>query len=219
MLAIDLGSSTSCMAVLAPNGPCIVPNREGSRTTPTVVAAGKRGAWLVGHRARWKAALRPLDSYADFLHLLGRRFDAPEVQALLPGLPYEVVEGKSGDACVRLGSEPCSPVELCAAVLADLKEIASECSAEPLTEALIAVPAMFNRSQRQAVEDAASIAGLSVERVMQDCDAVALGFKPTRRRGSKLAVVNVGGGSFSIALYAVDDGVYHALATAGDTGD
>lgn len=215
-LAIDLGTTKACMAVTDADRAEILPNLDGSRVTPSVVACSSRGKWLVGHDAKRQAPLNPKRTVFSFQRLAGWRFDSPEVQSLLPTLPYDVVEAPNGDSHIRIDARAYSPVELAGTLLSSLKTAARENTGDDVSEAVIAVAPTYNRAQRQAVLDAAAIADIRVRRIVSAADAAALMHSTRDPHAGIVAVLDAGGGTFSVSLYEIRDGICSALASVGD---
>ncbi len=217
IIGIDLGTTNSCVAVYEANEVKIVPSPEGSRTTPSVVAF-KDGQQLVGQVAKRQAITNAENTIFAAKRLMGRRFDDPEVQALAGRLPYEVVEADNGDAWVSAGGKRMSPAQVGAAVLARLKEAAEAFLGEPVERAIITVPAYFDDAQRQATKDAGKIAGLTVERIINEPTAATLAYGLGEKgEARRVAVYDLGGGTLDVSILELRDGVFEVLATAGDT--
>ena len=219
ILGIDLGTTNSCMAVLEGGEPVVIPNAEGARTTPSVVAFTKNGERLVGQSAKRQAVTNPQNTIFSAKRLIGRKFT--EVTEESAGLPYEVVEGKNSDAYVKANSngedERFAPEQISAFILQKLKADAEAYLGEPVTKAVITVPAYFNDSQRQATKDAGTIAGLEVLRIINEPTAAALAYGLDKKNESKIAVYDLGGGTFDVSILEIGDGVFEVKATNGDT--
>ncbi len=217
VIGIDLGTTNSVVAYLEGGQPTIIPNKEGSRLTPSVVAWTKKGEILVGQLAKRQAITNPKNTVFSIKRLMGRRFEDPEVQKARKVLPYEIVPGKHGEACVKIGEKIYTPPEISAMILRKLKEDAEEYLGEKITEAVITVPAYFNDSQRQATKDAGKIAGLEVKRIINEPTAAALAYGLGKGKEEVVAVYDLGGGTFDISILEIGDGVFEVKATSGDT--
>ncbi|NCD33338.1 MAG: molecular chaperone DnaK [Spartobacteria bacterium] len=215
VLGIDLGTTNSCMAVLEGGEPVVIPNAEGGRTTPSVVAFTKSGERLVGQAAKRQAVTNPKNTVFSIKRFIGRQFN--EVKHETGLVPYEVVSGKNGDAYVKIGDKMYSPPEISSMILAKLKADAEAFLGETITEAVITVPAYFNDSQRQATKDAGKIAGLDVKRIINEPTAAALAYGLDKKKDEKIAVYDLGGGTFDISILEIGDGVFEVKATNGDT--
>lgn len=219
ILGIDLGTTNSCMAVLEGGEPSVIANSEGARTTPSVVAFSKNGERLVGQAAKRQAVTNPRNTIFSAKRLIGRKFF--EVTEEAASLPYEVVEGKNGDAYIKAtvnGKEEIfAPEQIQAFVLQKLKADAEAYLGQPVTQAVITVPAYFNNSQKQATKDAGTIAGLEVLRIINEPTAASLAYGLDKRNESKIAVYDLGGGTFDVSILEIGDGVFEVKATNGDT--
>ena len=218
LIGIDLGTTNSCVCVMEGGDARIIPNREGSRTTPSVVAFTDKGDVLVGHIAKRQAVTNPARTLFAVKRLIGQRFAAPRVQEALGRLPFPVVSAPNGDAWLRVGERDYAPPEVSAIVLRTLKQAAEAFLHEEVTDAVITVPAYFDDAQRQATKDAGKIAGLNVQRIINEPTAAALAYgfnKPGMRQ--ILAIYDFGGGTFDFTLMEMNDGVFEVLATSGDT--
>lgn len=217
VIGIDLGTTNSVVAYLEGGQPVIIPNKEGSRLTPSVVAFTKQGEILIGQLAKRQAITNPKNTIFSIKRLMGRRYDDPEVEKARRVLPYEIVPGKHGEACVKIGDRIYTPPEISAMILRKLKEDAEEYLGEKIQEAVITVPAYFNDSQRQATKDAGKIAGLEVKRIINEPTAAALAYGLGKGKEEIIAVYDLGGGTFDISILEIGDGVFEVKATAGDT--
>jgi molecular chaperone DnaK len=217
VIGIDLGTTNSVVAYLEGGQPVVIPNKEGSRLTPSVVAFTKQGEILVGQLAKRQAITNPKNTIFSIKRLMGRRYDDPEVEKARRVLPYEIVPGKHGEACVKVGDRIYTPPEISAMILRKLKEDAEEYLGEKIQEAVITVPAYFNDSQRQATKDAGKIAGLDVKRIINEPTAAALAYGLGKGKEEIIAVYDLGGGTFDISILEIGDGVFEVKATAGDT--
>ncbi len=223
IVGIDLGTTNCCVAVLegtdASGRPEIkvIANAEGARTTPSVVALTHQGERLVGQVAKRQATTNPQNTVYAVKRLMGRKHDDPEIQADLKSLPFEVVRHGNGDAWVTLGGKQLSPPEVSSMILSALKGIAETYLGEPVSEAIITVPAYFDDAQRQATKDAGKIAGLDVKRILNEPTAAALAYGLDKRDAEKIAVYDLGGGTFDISILEIQNGVFGVKATGGDT--
>ncbi|MGD9547975.1 MAG: molecular chaperone DnaK [Candidatus Krumholzibacteriia bacterium] len=215
IIGIDLGTTNSVVSVMEGGEPRVIQNKEGNRTTPSVVAWNKKGERLVGLLAKRQAVTNPKDTVYSIKRFMGRRFD--EVGTEMTEVPYEVVKGGNGEARVKTSHGEFSPPEISAQVLRALKETAEEHLGHPVTEAVITVPAYFNDSQRQATKDAGKIAGLEVKRIINEPTAAALAYGLEKKGEETIAVFDLGGGTFDISILEIVDGVFSVLATNGDT--
>ena len=219
VLGIDLGTTNSCMSVMEGGEPVVIPNAEGARTTPSIVAFTKTGERLVGQAAKRQAITNPQNTIFSAKRLIGRKFN--EIQGMLKHLPYKVVEGKNGDAWIEchVGDkvERFAPEQISAMVLAKLKADTEAYLGETIKQAVITVPAYFNDSQRQATKDAGAIAGLEVLRIINEPTAASLAYGLDKKKDETIAVFDVGGGTFDISVLEIGDGVFEVKATNGDT--
>jgi len=216
-IGIDLGTTNSCVAVMEGGDPVVIANAEGSRTTPSVVAFTDSGDRLAGQIARRQAITNPENTIFAVKRLIGRRFEDPEVQKAMKILPYKVVRGENGDAWVEVRGKRYSPAEISAFILQKMKQTAEDYLGEKITEAVITVPAYFNDSQRQATKDAGRIAGLNVLRIINEPTAASLAYGLDKKKDEKIAVFDLGGGTFDISILELGDGVFEVKATNGDT--
>ncbi len=214
IIGIDLGTTNSCVAIMEGGEPKVLVNEEGARTTPSVVGYTKDGERLVGQIAKRQAVTNPENTIYSSKRFIGRRF--PEVQEEIKLVPYNVVE-KGNDCAFSIQGKKVSPEEIGAAVLAKLKKVAEDYLGEPVTEAVITVPAYFNDAQRQATKDAGKIAGLEVKRIINEPTAAALAYGLDKKKDEKIAIFDFGGGTFDISVLEVGDGVVEVKATNGDT--
>ena len=219
ILGIDLGTTNSCMAVMEGGEPVVIPNAEGARTTPSVVAFTKTGERVVGQAAKRQAVTNPRNTIFSAKRLIGRKFS--EVREEAKNMPFKVVEGKNGDAYieVQIGDkvEQYAPQQIAAFVLGKLKADAEAYLGEKITQAVITVPAYFNDSQRQATKDAGKIAGLDVQRIINEPTAASLAYGLDKKKDEKIAVFDLGGGTFDVSVLEIGDGVFEVKATNGDT--
>ncbi|MDR1032601.1 MAG: molecular chaperone DnaK, partial [Candidatus Nomurabacteria bacterium] len=215
IIGIDLGTTNSAMAYMVAGKPEVITNAEGSRTTPSVVAI-KKGERLVGQVAQRQRVTNATDTVYGIKRLIGRKFGDKEVQSDLKIMPYKIVSNK-GNAAVELGGEAKSPEEVSAMILSKLKADAEAFLGEPVTEAVITVPAYFDDSQRQATKDAGKIAGLEVKRIINEPTAAALAYGLEKSKEEKIAVFDLGGGTFDVSILELGDGVFEVKSTNGDT--
>ncbi len=217
ILGIDLGTTNSAMAVVEIGQPRILENKEGMRTTPSVVAIGKNGERYVGVTAKRQAVTNPANTIYSVKRLIGRRFSDAEVQKDKKLLPYEIKEGAHGDVEVKMGDKFHKPAEISAMVLQKLKQDAEDKLGEKITEAIITVPAYFDDSQRKATKDAGEIAGLTVKRVINEPTAAALAYGLNKKKDEKIVVYDFGGGTFDISVLEIGDDTIEVKGTGGDT--
>jgi len=217
IIGIDLGTTNSCVAVVDVTTPQVIPNREGSRTTPSVVGFTEDGDRLVGQIAKRQAITNPYNTVYAIKRLIGRKYDSEEVARAKQVLPYQIVAATNGDIKVRIRDREYSPEEVSAFVLMEVKSFAEEFLGEPVAEAIITVPAYFNDSQRQATRDAGKIAGLEVLRIINEPTAAALAYGLDNRENQLIAVYDLGGGTFDISILKLEDGLFEVLSTSGDT--
>jgi molecular chaperone DnaK len=215
VIGIDLGTTNSCVAVMEGGEPKVIANAEGFRTTPSVVAFAKNGERLVGLVARRQAVTNPTNTIYSIKRFMGRRFD--EVGSERKLVPYAVSSGPNGDVRVKAGSGEFSPPEISAMILQKMKQTAEDYLGEKVTEAVVTVPAYFNDSQRQATKDAGRIAGLDVKRIVNEPTAAALAYGLDKKKDEKVAVFDLGGGTFDISILEIGDGVFEVRSTNGDT--
>ena len=220
VIGIDLGTTNSCVAVLDGGEPMVIPNTEGSRTTPSMVALTENDERLVGQIAKRQAVTNPENTIYSVKRLIGRKFESGEVKRSLGLVPYRVVANQNGDAWVEVRNKPYSPAEVSAMVLMKMKQTAEDYLGEVVTEAVITVPAYFDDGQRQATKDAGRIAGLNVLRIINEPTAAALAYGLDRQKqlaSEKIAVYDLGGGTFDISVLELNSGVFEVRATNGDT--
>ncbi|HEU4344179.1 MAG TPA: molecular chaperone DnaK [Candidatus Binatia bacterium] len=217
VIGIDLGTTNSCVAIMEGGDPNVLANAEGSRTTPSVVAFTDSGERLVGQIARRQAITNPENTIFAVKRLIGRRSDDPMVQKAMKVLPYKIVRNDNGDAWVEIRGKSYSPAEISAFILQKMKQTAEDYLGEKVTEAVITVPAYFNDSQRQATKDAGRIAGLTVLRIINEPTAASLAYGLDKKKDEKIAVFDLGGGTFDISILELGDGVFEVKATNGDT--
>ena len=217
VIGIDLGTTNSCVAVMEGSDPKVIENAEGMRTTPSVVAFTEDGERLIGQPARRQAVTNPDHTYFAVKRLIGRRFDDPAVAKDQKLVPFGIVKGDNGDAWVQGRSEKFAPSQISAFVLQKMKETAEAYLGDKVDQAVITVPAYFNDAQRQATKDAGEIAGLTVKRIINEPTAAALAYGLEKKANEKIAVFDLGGGTFDVSILDVGDGVFEVLSTNGDT--
>jgi molecular chaperone DnaK len=215
VLGIDLGTTNSCMAVMEGGEPVVIPNAEGMRTTPSIVAFTKTGERKVGQAAKRQAVTNPKNTVYSVKRFMGRRYD--EMSNEIAMVPYDVTRAANGDAQISIAGKTYSPPEISAMILQKLKTDAEAFLGEPITQAVITVPAYFNDSQRQATKDAGRIAGLEVLRIINEPTAASLAYGLDKKKDEKIAVYDFGGGTFDISVLDIGDGVFEVKATNGDT--
>lgn len=215
IIGIDLGTTNSCVAVMEGGQPTVIPNSEGGRTTPSVVAFTKDGDRLIGVTAKRQAVTNPTNTLFSIKRFVGRK--RSEVDDEIHLVPYEVVTGNNGDAAVKVNGKTYTPPEISAMVLQKMKQTAEDYLGEAVTEAVITVPAYFNDSQRQATKDAGKIAGLDVKRIINEPTAASLAYGLDKQGDAKIAVFDLGGGTFDISILQLGEGVFEVLSTNGDT--
>ena len=215
IIGIDLGTTNSCVAVMEGGEPVVIANQEGGRTTPSVVAFTKGGERLVGLTAKRQAITNPKNTVYSIKRFMGRKFG--EVQREITEVPYQVVQGPNGDARVNAGGKEYSPPEISALILQKMKQTAEDYLGEKVTDAVVTVPAYFNDSQRQATKDAGRIAGLNVRRIINEPTAASLAYGLDKKKNEKIAVFDLGGGTFDISILEIGDGVFEVKSTNGDT--
>jgi molecular chaperone DnaK len=223
IIGIDLGTTNSCVAVLegtsASGDPDVrvIPNSEGARTTPSIVAFTSGGERLVGQVAKRQATANPEHTVHAVKRLMGQKFGSPEVQKQRVSVSYRIIEHENGDAWVEVQSKRHSPPEISSIVLENMKAIAESYLGEPITEAIVTVPAYFDDAQRQATKDAGRIAGLDVKRILNEPTAAALSYGLDKKEAERIAVYDLGGGTFDISILEIQQGVFNVRATGGDT--
>ena len=217
ILGIDLGTTNCCVSVVEGATPQVLTNREGSRTTPSIVGFTEDGERLVGQIAKRQSITNPMNTVFAVKRLVGRKYDAEETQHAREVLPYEIVRAVNGDVKIRARAREYSPEEISAFILSEIKEFSEEALGEEITEAIITVPAYFDDAQRQATRDAGRIAGLEVLRIINEPTAASLAYGLDRKGSEVVAVYDLGGGTFDISILQLGDGIYEVKATAGDT--
>ena len=216
-IGIDLGTTNCCVAVLEGGTVQIVPNKEGGRTTPSVVGFTDKGERLVGQIAKRQAVTNASNTVYAVKRLIGRKYDSPETQRMRETAPFEIVDAQNGDAWISVQGQSYSPPELSGIVLQRLKTAAEDFLGESVTDAIITVPAYFDDTQRQATKDAGKIAGLNVERIINEPTAAALAYGLGKTESEKIAIYDLGGGTFDISILEMNNGVFEVLSTAGNT--
>ncbi|MFN6262788.1 MAG: Hsp70 family protein, partial [Chromatiaceae bacterium] len=222
IIGIDLGTTNSCVAILDGDQPRVIENAEGTRTTPSIIAYAEDGEVLVGQPAKRQAVTNPKNTLFAIKRLIGRRFEDAEVQRDIKIMPYQIVRADNGDAWVEVKGKKLAAPQISAEVLKKMKKTAEDYLGEPVTEAVITVPAYFNDAQRQATKDAGRIAGLEVKRIINEPTAAALAYGMDKKKGdTKIAVYDLGGGTFDISIIEIDDvdgeQTFEVLSTNGDT--
>lgn len=217
IIGIDLGTTNSVGAVMSGGEPVVIPSAEGERLVPSVVAVNKNGERLVGRVARNQAITNPENTIFSIKRFMGRKFDDPEVQKALKMVPYQVSKAPNGDLRVNLAGKEYSPPEISAMILSKIKRDAEAYLGEPVTQAVITVPAYFNDAQRNATKDAGKIAGLEVLRIINEPTASSLAYGLDKKKNEVIAVYDLGGGTFDISILDVGEGVFQVRSTSGDT--
>jgi molecular chaperone DnaK len=217
IIGIDLGTTNSCVAVMEGGDAKVITNAEGGRTTPSIVAVNDSGERLVGQIAKRQAVTNPENTVFGVKRLIGRKFESKEVQDDIKILPYKMEKASNGDVRIALKDKRYSPAEISSFILANIKKTAEDYLGEPVTDAVITVPAYFNDSQRQATKDAGKIAGLNVQRIINEPTAASLAYGLDKKAEEKIAVFDLGGGTFDISVLEIGEGVFEVKATNGDT--
>ena len=217
VIGIDLGTTNSCVAIMEGGEPVVIPNSEGSRTTPSVVAFTESGERLVGQIAKRQSITNPENTIFSIKRLMGRKYDTTEVKEAMKHLPYKIVAASNGDAHVEVRGKTYSPSEISAMILQKMRQTAEDFLGEKVTDAVVTVPAYFNDSQRQATKDAGRIAGLNVLRIINEPTAAALAYGLDKKKDETVAVYDLGGGTFDISILELGEGVFEVKSTNGDT--
>jgi len=217
IIGIDLGTTNCCIAFIEGGKPHVIPTKEGSRTIPSIVGFTDKGDRLVGHIAKRQMITNPMNTVCAVKRLIGRKLNAPEVQHAKNLLPYQIAEAHNGDIRVRIKDRDYSPSEISGIILSRLKEIAEDYLGTEVDEAIITVPAYFDDSQRQATKDAGRIAGLKVSRIINEPTAACLAYGNDETQEKRLAIYDLGGGTFDITILQIGDGVFEVRSTSGDT--
>ena len=217
VIGIDLGTTNSCVAIMSGGDPVVIANAEGSRTTPSVVGITDKNERLIGQIAKRQAITNPENTIFSVKRLMGRKFDSRQVQDAMKRLPYKVTKGGNGDAHVEIRGKSYSPPEVSAMILQKMRQTAEDFLGEKVTEAVITVPAYFDDSQRQATKDAGQIAGLNVLRIINEPTAASLAYGLDKKKDERIAVYDLGGGTFDISILEIGEGVFEVKSTNGDT--
>src|SRR5881296_1952753 len=217
VIGIDLGTTNSCVAIMSGGDPVVIANAEGNRTTPSVVGFTEKGERLVGQIAKRQAITNPENTVYSIKRLIGRKYESKEVREAMKRLPYKVVPAPNGDAHVEIRGKRYSPAEISAMILQKMKQTAEDYLGEPVTEAVITVPAYFDDSQRQATKDAGQIAGLNVLRIINEPTAASLAYGLDKKKDERIAVYDLGGGTFDVSILEIGEGVFEVKSTNGDT--
>jgi molecular chaperone DnaK len=217
IIGIDLGTTNSCVAIMDAGDAKVITNAEGGRTTPSVVAISESGERLVGQIAKRQSITNPENTVFGVKRLIGRKFSSKEVQNDKAILPFKIEEAANGDVRISLKGKQFSPAEVSSFILANIKKTAEDYLGETITDAVITVPAYFNDSQRQATKDAGKIAGLNVLRIINEPTAASLAYGLDKKSEEKIAVFDLGGGTFDISILEIGEGVFEVKATNGDT--
>jgi molecular chaperone DnaK len=217
IIGIDLGTTNSCVAVMSAGDPSVIANSEGARTTPSVVGITDKDERLIGQIAKRQAITNPENTIYSVKRLMGRKISAREVQDAMKRLPYKIVEGNNGDANVQIRGKSYSPAEVSAMILQKMKQTAEDYLGEKVTDAVITVPAYFDDSQRQATKDAGQIAGLNVLRIINEPTAASLAYGLDKKKDERIAVYDLGGGTFDVSILEIGEGVFEVKSTNGDT--
>ncbi len=217
VIGIDLGTTNSCVAIVEQGTPVVIPNKGGYKTTPSIFAVAENGRKLVGHIAKRQAVTNAENTVFAAKRLIGRKWDSPEVKSALETMPYQIVEGPHGDVRVKLRDKVYSLPEISAQVLMEMKTVAEDYLGQSVEKAVITVPAYFNDNQRQATKDAGRIAGLEVIRIINEPTAAALAYGFGRQVDKRVAVYDLGGGTFDISILDIGEGVFDVVCSSGDT--
>jgi len=217
IIGIDLGTTNSCVAVISGGDPNVIANSEGGRTTPSVVAVNDKGERLVGQIAKRQSITNPENTIFSVKRLMGRKFSSPQVKDAIQRLPYKVHEASNGDVNVEIRGKQYSPPEVSAMILQKMRQTAEDYLGEKVTDAVITVPAHFDDSQRQATKDAGQIAGLNVLRIINEPTAASLAYGLDKKKDERIAVYDLGGGTFDISVLEIGEGVFEVKSTNGDT--
>jgi len=217
VIGIDLGTTNSCVAIMEGKDPKVIPNPEGGRTTPSMVASTNSGERLVGQIAKRQAVTNPENTVFAVKRLIGRKYASPEVQNDKKVCPYKITQASNGDTRVEINGKEYSPAEISSYILQSMKKTAEEYLGEKVTDAVITTPAYFNDSQRQATKDAGRVAGLNVLRIINEPTAASLAYGLDKQKDEKIAVFDLGGGTFDISLLEIGEGVFEVKSTNGDT--
>ena len=217
IIGIDLGTTNSCVSIMEGSQPKVLENAEGARTTPSVVAFTDDGEKLVGQPAKRQAVTNPENTIFAVKRLIGRNFEDPTVKKDIAAAPFKIVNSEKGDAWIEAKGEKYSPSQISAFILIKMKETAEKYLGQEVTKAVITVPAYFNDAQRQATKDAGKIAGLEVLRIINEPTAASLAYGLDKKQNKKIAVYDLGGGTFDVSILELGDGVFEVKSTNGDT--
>ena len=217
VIGIDLGTTNSCVAVMMGGDPVVIANSEGSRITPSVVAVTEKGERLVGQIAKRQAITNPENTIFSIKRLMGRKYTSPQVTSAAKRLPYKIVDAANNDAHVKIRDRNYSPPEVSAMILQKMRQTAEDYLGEKITEAVVTVPAYFDDSQRQATKDAGAIAGLNILRIINEPTAASLAYGLDKKKDEKIAVYDLGGGTFDVSILEIGEGVFEVKSTNGDT--
>jgi molecular chaperone DnaK len=217
IIGIDLGTTNSCVSIMEGSQPKVLENAEGARTTPSVVAFTDDGEKLVGQPAKRQAVTNPENTIFAVKRLIGRNFEDPTVKKDIAAAPFKIVNSEKGDAWIEAKGEKYSPSQISAFILQKMKETAEKYLGQEVTKAVITVPAYFNDAQRQATKDAGKIAGLEVLRIINEPTAASLAYGLDKKQNKKIAVYDLGGGTFDVSILELGDGVFEVKSTNGDT--
>jgi molecular chaperone DnaK len=217
VIGIDLGTTNSCVAIMSGGDPVVIANAEGSRTTPSVVAITDKGERLVGQIAKRQSITNPENTIYSIKRLMGRKYNSRQVQDAIKRLPYKIIEASNGDAHVEIRGKRYSPAEVSAMILQKMRQTAEDYLGEKVTEAVVTVPAYFDDSQRQATKDAGQIAGLNVLRIINEPTAASLAYGLDKKKDERIAVYDLGGGTFDVSILEIGEGVFEVKSTNGDT--
>ncbi len=217
IIGIDLGTTNSCVSIMEGSQPKVLENAEGARTTPSVVAFTEDGEKLVGQPAKRQAVTNPENTIFAVKRLIGRNFEDPTVKKDIAAAPFKIVNSEKGDAWIEARGEKYSPSQISAFILQKMKETAEKYLGQEVTKAVITVPAYFNDAQRQATKDAGKIAGLEVLRIINEPTAASLAYGLDKKQNKKIAVYDLGGGTFDVSILELGDGVFEVKSTNGDT--
>lgn len=217
VIGIDLGTTNSCVAIVEGSTPVVIPNRGGYKTTPSIVAIAENGKQLVGHIAKRQAITNAENTVFASKRLIGRKWNSPEIRSASETMPYELAEGPHNDVRIRLRDKVYSLPEVSAKILQEMKVVAEDYLGEEVQKAVVTVPAYFNDGQRQATRDAGRISGLDVIRIINEPTAAALAYGFGKNIERRIAVYDLGGGTFDISVLDIGDGVFKVISTAGDT--
>ncbi len=217
VIGIDLGTTNSCVSIMSGGDPIVIANAEGSRTTPSVVAITDKGERLIGQIAKRQAITNPENTIYSIKRLMGRKYRSREVQDAAKRLPYKIVEADNGDGHVEIRGKSYSPPEVSAMILQKMRQTAEDYLGEKVSDAVVTVPAYFDDSQRQATKDAGQIAGLNVLRIINEPTAASLAYGLDKKKDERIAVYDLGGGTFDISILEIGEGVFEVKSTNGDT--